>query len=131
MGIIIATKYTYKRQLEERLGISSHSEINEDNTNSIIIGDYWDPSSVWVRLLDCEYNTEFNGILAQFLINGTVYWLGQQLAPTDKENIFEIGPDCWELFDGKMAPTVEKPISQEVFDKAIRLAADELNICIL
>ncbi len=82
-------------------------------------------------ILNCEFNTEFNGILAKFLINGTVYWLGQQLAPTDKENIFRIGPDCWELFDGKMARTVEKPFSQEVFDKAIRLAADELNISIL
>lgn len=80
---------------------------------------------------DCEYNTEFCGILAKVLINGTVYWLGQQLDPTDKENVFKIGPDCWELFDGKMARTVEKPITQELFDKAIRLAADELNISIL
>ena len=84
-----------------------------------------------MTFLDCEYNTEFCGILAKVLINGTVYWLGQQLAPTDKENVFKIGPDCWELFDGKMTSTVEKPISQELFDKAIRLAADELNISII
>ena len=79
----------------------------------------------------CEYSTEFTGILTKALINGTVYWLGQQLDPTDTDNVFKIGPDCWELFDGKMARTVEKPFSQEVFDKAIRLAADELNISIL
>lgn len=82
-------------------------------------------------LLDCEYNDEFGGILAKFLINGTIYWLGQQLDTTDTDNVFKIGPDCWELFDGKTARTVEKPISQEAFDKAICLAADELNISIL
>ena len=131
MGIIMATKYTYKRQLEERLGIPSHSGIDGDNTHSIIIGDYWDPNSVFIKLLDCEYNSEFDGILAHCLINGTVYWLGQRLDPTDTNGFFLIGPDCWELLDGKMASTVEKPISQEVFDKAICLAADELNISIL
>lgn len=84
-----------------------------------------------MTFLDCEYNSEFGGILAKFLIDGNIYWLGQQLDATDEKNIFKIGPDCWELFDGKMASTVEKPISQEMFDKAIRLAADELNISII
>lgn len=82
-------------------------------------------------ILDCEYNGEFGGILAKLLIDGNLFWLGQQLDATDEKNIFKIDPDCWELFDGKMASTVEKPISQELFDKAIRLAADELNISIL
>lgn len=85
----------------------------------------------FLTFLDCEFNEEFGGILAKFLIDGNIYWLGQQLDATDEKNIFKIGPDCWELFDGKMASTVEKPISQELFDKAIRLAADELNISIL
>lgn len=83
-----------------------------------------------MTFLDCEFDEEFGGILAKFLISGSIYWLGQQLDYTDEENFFKIGPDCWELFDGKMARTVEKPFSQEVFDKAIRLAADELNISI-
>ena len=82
-------------------------------------------------LLDCEFNDEFGGILAKFLINDNIFWLGQQLDATDEKNIFKIGPDCWELLDGKMAKTVEKPFPQELFDKAIRLAADELNISIL
>ena len=81
-------------------------------------------------LLDCEFNDEFGGILAKFLINDNIFWLGQQLDATDEKNIFKIGPDCWELLDGKMAKTVEKPFPQELFDKAIRLAADELNISI-
>lgn len=84
-----------------------------------------------MTVLDCEYNDEFGGILAKLLIDGNIFWLGQQLDATDEKNIFKIGPDCWELFNGKMASTVEKPISQELFDKAIRLAADELNISIL
>ena len=81
-------------------------------------------------LLDCEFNDEFGGILAKFLINDNIYWIGQQLDRTD-DNVFRITPDCWELFNGKTASTVEKSISQELFDKAIRLAADELNISIL
>lgn len=85
----------------------------------------------YMELLDCEFSDEFGGILAHFLINGNIGLLGQQLDATDEKNIFKIGPDCWELFDGKTDHTVEKPISQELFDKAIRLAADELNISIL
>lgn len=81
-------------------------------------------------VLDCEYNDEFGGILAKFLINGNIYWLGQQLDRAD-DNVFKIGLNCWELFDGRVAYTVKKPIPQELFDKAIRLAADELNISIL
>lgn len=69
--------------------------------------------------------------MQNFSLTATFFWLGQQLDATDEKNIFKIGPDCWELFNGKMASTVEKPISQELFDKAIRLAADELNISIL
>lgn len=85
----------------------------------------------FLTFLDCEFNEEFGGILAKFLVDNSICWLGQQLAPTDTDNVFKIGPDCWELFDGKMAKTVEKPFPQELFDKAIRLAADELNISIL
>lgn len=137
----IATKYTYKRRLEERLGITSYTEEDKSNSNSIVGGAYWEPT--WAQknnvinmtYLDCEFNEEFGGILAKIFvtgcINATICWIGQQLDATDKENIFKIGPDCWELFDGKMSRTVEKPISQELFDKAIRLAADELNISIL
>ena len=84
-----------------------------------------------MTVLDCEYNDEVGGILAKLLIDGNIFWLGQQLDATDEKNIFKIGPDCWELLDGKMAKTVEKPFPQELFDKAIRLAADELNISIL
>ena len=60
-----------------------------------------------------------------------IHWIGQQLDATDEEKVFKIGPDCWELFDGKTDYTVKKSISQESFDEAISLAADELNISIL
>lgn len=54
-----------------------------------------------MTVLDCEYNDEFGGILARLLIDGNIFWLGQQLDATDEKNIFKIGPDCWELFNGK------------------------------
>lgn len=82
-------------------------------------------------VFNCEFNKDFDGIIARAFINDNIHWIGQQLDATDEENVFKIGPDCWELFDGKTDYTVKKPISQELFDKAIRLAADKLNISIL
>lgn len=82
-------------------------------------------------IFNCEYDKDFDGIIAKALINGDIHWIGQQLDATDEEKVFRIGPDCWELFDGETDYTVKKPISQELFDEAIRLAADKLNIYIL
>jgi hypothetical protein len=147
--ILICTQETYKRQLMDRMGIEPYYDENEEEANNIYLQYYWLPetivdkilrnggaryfvsNSIYVELLECEFDDEFGGILAKFLIDDHSHWLGQQLDHTDEGNIFKIGPDCWELFDGKMAPTAPKPISQELFDKAIHLAADELNISIL
>jgi hypothetical protein len=38
-----------------------------------------------MTVLDCEYNDEFGGILAKLLIDGNIFWLGQQLDATDKK----------------------------------------------
>ena len=82
-------------------------------------------------VFNCEFNKDFDGIIAKVLMDGNIHWIGQQLDATDEEKVFKIGPDCWELFDGKTDYTVKKSISQESFDEAIRLAADELDISIL
>lgn len=86
-----------------------------------------------ISLVDCEYDKDcFGGILAHFNINGASHQLGQQIVPIDIEDgVYNENPDCWELFDDESSDNIEKPISQDLFEKLIRLAADRLNMSVI
>ena len=73
-----------------------------------------------ISLIDCEYDKDcFGGILAHFHINGASHQLGQQIVPIDiEEGIYNDSPDCWELFNDESSDVVEKPIPQDLFEKA-------------
>ena len=46
-------------------------------------------------VFNCEFDKDFDGIIAKALIGGNIHWIGQQLDATDEENVFNAS----ELFD--------------------------------